>query len=291
MIIEKVSIRNFRCFKEYELSFAPHVTVLIGKNGTGKTNLIAALKKGMSFMFSNIKVTGKQNISTSGDLHISKFETTDARYDVDKRDFDYTHGISIKCESVFQNKKISWELFKGSQKGSLLTTKYQEAFQTIQNYFNQDTANVPLPILAFFSDSYPHKKISVGSYAKSILKMEEPLPRNFGYYMWDAETNCAEIWQDRYVKVNNSYNDFKKTQDEKSNKELEEINFIDDRVIAFTKPLREGFEFINADFEINKITVTRPKTENYQIQFEFWTNPSCKFESNIPMGKSPPISP
>jgi predicted ATP-binding protein involved in virulence len=283
MIIEKVNIRNFRCFKEYELSFAPQITVLIGKNGTGKTNLIAALKKGMSFIFSKNKVVGQQNISTSGDLHISKFETMDARYDTEKRDFVYENGVVIKCDGVFQNKKISWELYKGSQKGSLLTTKYQEASQTIQNYYNQDTANVPMPILAFFSDSYPHKKISFGSYAKSILKMEGPLPRNFGYYMWDAETNCAEIWQDRYVKVNNSYNDFKKTHDEKSSKELEEIDFIDKRIIAFTKPLEEGLEFINSEFEINKIFVTRPKDGNYQIQFEF-KNERKMFFDNLPQG-------
>jgi predicted ATP-binding protein involved in virulence len=286
MIIEKVNIRNFRCFKEYELSFAPHVTVLIGKNGTGKTNLIAALKKGMSFMFAKNKVTGQQNISTSGDLHISKFETMDARYDTEKRDFDYPIELNYSASSNLASNIVSnlkWALVKKEQKGFLLTTKYQEAFQTIQNYYNQDTANVPMPILAFFSDSYPHKKISFGSYAKSILKMEGSLPRNFGYYMWDAETNCAEIWQDRYVKVNNSYNDFKKTHDEKSSKELEEIDFIDERIIAFTKPLKEGLEFINSEFEINKIFVTRPKDGNYQIQFEFKDERKMFFD-NLPQG-------
>lgn len=281
MIIERVHIRNFRCFEKYELSFAPQVTVLIGKNGTGKTNLIVALKKGMSFIFSKNKTVGQQNIGTSGDLHIAKYETMDARYDAEKRDFDYP--IEIKYAGIFHENKINWELSKGSQKGSLLSSKYQEAFQVFQNYYNQNFENAPLPILAFFSDSYPHKKISVGKYAKEILKMEGSLPRNFGYYMWDAETNCAEIWQERYVKIYNSINDFKKNQEEKSNQELEEIEFIDKRMILFTESLREGFEFINAEFEINKIFVTRPKDGNYQIQFVFKGGRKMFFD-NLPQG-------
>lgn len=294
MIIQRVNIRNFRCFENYELSFAPQVTVLIGKNGTGKTNLIAALKKGMSFIFSKNKIMGQQNISTSGDLHVAKFETMDARYDAESRDFAYP--IEIKYLGVFHypikniqsnleetQANIYWELVKTSQKGSLLSSKYQDAFQTFQNYYSQNSENAILPILAFFSDSYPHKKISVGTYAKEILKMDGSLPRNFGYYMWDAETNCAEIWQERYVKVYNSINDFKKAQEEKSNKELEEIEFIDKRMILFTKPLREGFEFINAEFEINKIFVTRPKDGNYQIEFVFKDGRKMFFD-NLPQG-------
>jgi predicted ATP-binding protein involved in virulence len=281
MIIEKVNIKNFRCFTKYNLSFAPQITVLIGKNGTGKTNLIAALKKGMSFIFAKNKVAGQENISTSADLHTSKFGTMDARYDAEIRDFAYP--IEIKYSGVFHEDKINWEFSKGSQGGSVSPTKYQDAFQTFKTYYNQDSSNNPLPILAFFSDSYPHKKISVGSYAKSIIRMDEPLPRNFGYYMWDAETNCAEIWQERYVKVYNSFNDFKKTHEDKSSKELEEIEFIDKWVLLFTKPLRDGFEFINAEFEINKIFVTRPGDGNYRIQFVFKDGRKMFFDE-LPQG-------
>jgi predicted ATP-binding protein involved in virulence len=283
MIIEKININDFRCFETYEVSFAPQITVLIGKNGTGKTNLIAALKKGMSFIFSNpnTKVIGQQNISTSGALHISKFEPMDARYIDEKRDFKYP--INIKYDGIFHDEKISWEFHKGSQGGSLTPKKYQEAFQSFQNYYNQNLGNPSLPILAFFSDSYPHKKISVGSYARGILEMEGELPRNFGYYMWDAETNCAEIWQNRYVKVYNNFNDFKKTDEEKSSKGLEEMNFIDKRMILFTQPLRDEYASINAEFEISKIFVTRPGDGNYRIQFVFKEGQKMFFDE-LPQG-------
>lgn len=284
MILEKIHIFSFRCFEDYELQFAPETTVLIGKNGTGKTNLIAALKKGMSFIFATSK--GQQNISTSGDLHISKYETMDARYDADKQDFIYPIGISFVGnfdELLEDSKQIVWEFTKMTRDGSLLNSKYQEAHQKIQNYYNHNPGQVQLPILAFFSDSYPHKKINIGSYAKTMLRIDGSLPRNFGYYMWDAETNCAETWQERYVRVYNSINDFKKTLADIDQKESEEIEYIDKKIMLFTAPLRAGFDFMNPEFEMHSILVRRPKNGNYRIQFAFKDGRKIFFEE-LPQG-------
>jgi predicted ATP-dependent endonuclease of OLD family len=43
MKIENIKIENFRCFKSYEITFGKNTTVLIGKNGTGKTTFIKML--------------------------------------------------------------------------------------------------------------------------------------------------------------------------------------------------------------------------------------------------------
>lgn len=65
MYLKKIHITNFRCFKEYDIEFAPKVTVLFGKNGSGKTTLIHSIHRAMSFMmyseniYQNIKVKGK----------------------------------------------------------------------------------------------------------------------------------------------------------------------------------------------------------------------------------------
>ena len=39
MILKKITIENFRCFKNYEVDLTPGITVFIGKNGAGKTSL------------------------------------------------------------------------------------------------------------------------------------------------------------------------------------------------------------------------------------------------------------
>ena len=43
MIIERVSVSNFRNFDQLELSFSPGVNIFYGDNGSGKTNLLEAI--------------------------------------------------------------------------------------------------------------------------------------------------------------------------------------------------------------------------------------------------------
>lgn len=51
MILKKIKIRNFRCFKNFEMDFSAGMTVLIGKNGAGKTSLLNAIRYGLSVFF------------------------------------------------------------------------------------------------------------------------------------------------------------------------------------------------------------------------------------------------
>ena len=45
MKLNNIQIENFRGFKHYSIEFADNTTVLIGKNGTGKTQLSNEFKK------------------------------------------------------------------------------------------------------------------------------------------------------------------------------------------------------------------------------------------------------
>jgi DNA replication and repair protein RecF len=43
MRVERVTVRDFRCYERAEVSFGPGLTVITGPNGAGKTNLLEAL--------------------------------------------------------------------------------------------------------------------------------------------------------------------------------------------------------------------------------------------------------
>ena len=43
MYLEQLSLTDFRSYAQVELSFEPGVTVLVGSNGIGKTNLMEAI--------------------------------------------------------------------------------------------------------------------------------------------------------------------------------------------------------------------------------------------------------
>ena len=216
MRIDKISVENFRCFETYEVSFARKATVLIGRNGAGKTNLLTSLVHSLSFPFAKNVIKGIQTIGTSSpDLKVAAIDnkgTFDARFDADKN--DYIYPIKILSEGFFNDEKLDWAMVKNGKGGGggLSTSLYKKAFEKFQHYYNQNSAKKPLPVLAFFADSFPHIEANISGYAKTVLASENGLPRNFGYYKWDERNNCIGIWKERYIKVYSSLNNFKRPE-------------------------------------------------------------------------------
>jgi predicted ATP-binding protein involved in virulence len=44
MRIDKIQLRNFRCFEQLDVTFHPQMTVLIAPNGAGKTTILDAVR-------------------------------------------------------------------------------------------------------------------------------------------------------------------------------------------------------------------------------------------------------
>lgn len=40
MRIDKLSLLNFRCFKQLDITFDEHITILVAPNGAGKTTVL-----------------------------------------------------------------------------------------------------------------------------------------------------------------------------------------------------------------------------------------------------------
>jgi len=170
--------------------------VFIGKNGAGKSTLISAIKYGLSFIFSkDSKVNGNEKaIATSAyNLSILSYSPMDAYYSMKEKDYEYP--ISIKCDASINNKMLpTWELLKKTRGGGLTTTLYKNAyFQFIKEKL--------FPVLAVYSDSFPHIKSNIAKYALEILTSGRPIPRNFGYYQWATESACTEVWERRFINV------------------------------------------------------------------------------------------
>jgi len=283
MRLKNINIQNFRCFKNYEVSFAEKTTVFFGKNGTGKTTLINSLKIAMSFVFSKYKDKNEklELLGNTPDLHLANLLKTDAY--IDNHTKFYNYPITVKCAADYKDVVLNWSVVKNTANGKLLDTMYRDAFLKFTRDYNADLKNSQLPIFAFFSDSYPHKKINIGSYAKSVLKSGE-IPRAFAYYQWDAETNCAEIWQNRYISQYSKINDFKNSEQDTIN-ERREITFIDNRIKAFTSALNTNYEFINKEFAVRKVILERPLKDvnSISIKIIFEDNREIFFE-HLPQG-------
>ena len=143
MILKKITIENFRCFKNYEVDLTPGITVFIGKNGAGKTSLLNAIRYGLSVFFSNDSTMGDDLlISGNPDLKVISTLATDF-YRAQNADLPAVY-LTINMEAEFNDIPLNWEYYKRSTSGaSLFVSKYQQAYRTLMaEYHNSKIPNM-----------------------------------------------------------------------------------------------------------------------------------------------------
>lgn len=60
MKLNKISLKNFRCFEEIGMKFHPEFNILVGVNGTGKTAILEAIRIAIGSLYSDFdKIEGK----------------------------------------------------------------------------------------------------------------------------------------------------------------------------------------------------------------------------------------
>ena len=185
MYLNKLHITNFRCFKDYEVEFAPRVTVLFGKNGAGKSTLIHAIHKALSFVFKRNTSDEKEFDLTSGfpELKVEQYTKTDGVRDP-KTGLLFPY-IDISAIASFQGSSLEWDMYASTSTFSLQPSKYDLAHKEVINKVNETNT---LPFFAYYSDSFPHIPK-----AKSITQQQQDL-RNLGYLDWNQESACSELW-------------------------------------------------------------------------------------------------
>ena len=193
MRLKTIEIRDYKCFEKYKVDFAPSVTVIIGRNGSGKTALISAIHKVLSFIFSSDKSLGDDFLSAGNpSLKVNTFDESDYRRDDEKKTI--TNDLSIRAEAIYAGQPLAWELYKRTAgRAALYTSKYKKAFRQFMSAY-QDGAD--LPLLAYYSDSFPHRNTKETKFALDTIKLDR-IPRNFGYYQWDMEAACTTLWEVR----------------------------------------------------------------------------------------------
>lgn len=204
MYLKKLNIKNFRCFKDYEVEFAPRVTVLFGKNGAGKSTLIHAIHKAMSFMMYSYNVTEKvqekgkskkkiidvKTITNNNPyLHPKSFTNDDFNNHDDK-------FIEVLANADFSDslKNLDWKISVISKNYRLRTSEFEDAFLSFYEWHRETNE---LPLLAYFSDSFPHREDK----KKKTIKAKIASLRNFGYFDWDEEEGCTKEWIERFERT------------------------------------------------------------------------------------------
>lgn len=197
MKLNDITLRNFRNFEEYQVTLGRKATVFIGRNGMGKTNLIDGMVQSLSFIFSKQRDTQQYEFIRSTDQGVKPFKSTDPRY----VDGDYAYPLALDVRGSISYAEgvdviLSWSFEQESKKSGLRDSRFREAYHTFWDHYNGSEEK---PVLAFFSDGFPHKDTTVSRGMKDKLKSGNPLPPCDGYYQWDKKQSCVNIWKRYFV--------------------------------------------------------------------------------------------
>jgi predicted ATP-binding protein involved in virulence len=262
MKIDKIALENYRNFKKYSIDFGKETTIFTGKNGMGKTNLIAAIAQSLSFIFSKKNGEVQYNFLASSDEKIKSFAATDARFGYENGEQNYQYPLCIKAFANEQNEDIEWMFGKEDGSSRIANSLLIDAYDKFWNLHIVDGKMADaLPIFACFHDSYPRVTADIGNKIQEKLDSGNPMPRNTAYYKWNDERNCTEIWIQHFSM--HWKNDLFKNG--KGNKDY--LKSVKNTIINFSKIMSE---LVNAeDIEVEKLEVeTRGKDDVLIVVFK-----------------------
>ena len=204
MYLNRLKIRNFRCFSHYEVEFAPRVTVLFGKNGTGKTTLIHAIHKALSFMMHSEHIkeknpkTGKQKVVATHSiikgnpyLKVEGFAKQGDWHTIEDPLIEISAEGSLPAPQIEDLRLLlNWSISAYTDKLTLRRNEYRDAFRAFYGWYER---NGELPLLCYISDSFPHIE---DIHHKQLKKKISDYP-SFGYYNWNEESGNTKEWVGR----------------------------------------------------------------------------------------------
>lgn len=283
MYIKNIKLKNYRNFEslngENGLDFGRKATLLIGKNGSGKTNMIHALKQSLGFIFSKNPKVSQRNFVANTITSTRIFKTTDAMRmrNVDGTqsvegtwpiritttiDIDYQNLLDDSLEVVFEKESITSEM-KGSYNDSSII------------FWNRYNNLKDLPVLAFYSDSFPHERQTIGKRIQELLNSEFGISQSAGYYNWDDPRDCSSVWLQYFTQQWKNYK-----YGHRKNQEEEYLFAIRECLTRFSQSLENADA--NPDFEIKDITVVA-RGKNEVVMLNFKNGMESDFES-LPAG-------
>ena len=106
MVIDNVSLQNFRSYESYRLKLDPRLTVIVGKNGIGKTNLLEAIYvilHGSSFRATDLELMRYEAVWWRLGIEFDDRER-ELRYEADKRPAKQLIDRSTKKRFSYQDR-------------------------------------------------------------------------------------------------------------------------------------------------------------------------------------------
>ena len=174
MKLKNIKISNYRCFKEAEIDFDDHITLVVGKNGAGKTTILDAVAVSVSTFLLGIEGGVSRSILKD-----------DARYEFHDLNgtIDPQHQFPVSIESIgncLNQQNTKWIRSLNSESGKTTIKdagELTDLAKKAQNQIMTGDKSLVLPLISYYGTGrlYAQKK------EKRNLKSLTEFKRQVGY--------------------------------------------------------------------------------------------------------------
>jgi Predicted ATP-binding protein involved in virulence len=161
MKLEKLHLRNFRCFEDLEIEFNNKLSVIIGVNGAGKTTILEAAAIAVGTLLYSFN-----GVTTYG---IRKTDAHNKYYDMGSViDVQPQYPIEVSGQGVIDNTEITWKRFLNSENGNTTVINAKEMTRISQEYQQRmmsGDSSLILPLVTYYGsgrlwgDNHRKKKV------------------------------------------------------------------------------------------------------------------------------------
>lgn len=184
--------------------------MLFGKNGSGKTTLIHAMHKALSFLMYSEEVKEKVAKGKKAKvLDVKTFRLNNPYPSVEGySEFDVAHigtknlEININANAIFDNQllPLEWDMTGVAPRFTLRKTGFRSSFLSLYEWFKTKSIPPQMPLLAYYSDGFPHNTVLNQSKSTEKTKRDFHLKNSYpelGYTDWNTEKGFTNVWLER----------------------------------------------------------------------------------------------
>lgn len=146
MYISKISLKNYRKFENIDIEFEKNLSVLVGKNGTGKTSILEALTVAAGTFF--FALDGVQSIGIKATDAHNKYFSLGEDIDVQKQ-----FPVKITATGIFDGEEKKWTRSLNSLGGKTTSINAREmtaASAMCQERLMNGDESLKLPLIAYY---------------------------------------------------------------------------------------------------------------------------------------------